>query len=56
MEMGDGKKMDFLKGTRSEWVWLGQETEVINQYVDFRHVFTMDTVDELTETESLLYT
>lgn len=47
--------MDIFKQLGAEWIWLAQENDVINQYVDFRHEFILDHPEELSETEGLLY-
>ncbi|HEX2926256.1 MAG TPA: alpha-L-rhamnosidase C-terminal domain-containing protein [Ruminiclostridium sp.] len=34
--------MCILKKLNAEWIWLPQEKEIINQYVNFRHEFFID--------------
>lgn len=47
--------MDLLKALGAQWVWLGQDTDSINQYVDFRHEFIVDTLEELKENDGMLH-
>ncbi len=47
--------MDMFKTVGAQWVWLGQETEPLNQYVDFRHEFVLDTLEDLKETDGMLH-
>ncbi len=47
--------MDLFKSLGAQWIWLEQETETINQYVDFRHEFVVDTLEELKDTDGMLH-
>lgn len=38
--------MSIFKNLEAQWVWLPQENEIMNQYVDFRQEFYIDKVDE----------
>lgn len=47
--------MNIFNELKAEWVWLPQDEEIINQYVDFRHEFFLDKVSGMPEEEGLLY-
>lgn len=37
--------MDVFERLQAEWIWLPQEAEKVNQYVEFRHEFTLEEID-----------
>lgn len=47
--------MDLFHELGSQWIWLPQEREAVNQYVDFRCEFTLDDQDNWAEGDGLLH-
>ena len=47
--------MNIFRAHKAEWIWLSQEQEIINQYVDFRQEFHINNIDEATESDCQLY-
>jgi len=47
--------MSLFMQSDAEWIWLPQEKDMVNQYADFRHEFTLNELEELSENEGLLH-
>ncbi len=50
-----GKNMSTLKDLNAEWIWLPQDNEDVNQYVDFRHEFTIKKKEDMNGEDGFLH-
>src|SRR5674476_840891 len=52
--MGEDWEMNIFDELKAQWIWLPQDGDSINQYVDFRHQFFLGEVSGIPEEEGLL--